>query len=627
MKIHRILSALTLLTVLPVHAVYTTPGKGQHGTQKEELTLLPTPKSCTFGKGYYHGKDTLIEMVDSIEGAYDYPLAGFANEAYQLDITPRQIQIRAVTPTGVIRARQTLSQLQEEYRKLPVVSITDWPAFKLRGFMHDLGRSFISIEELRHEIDLLSRFKLNVLHWHLTDNQAFRFESKRFPQLNTNNCFTRFPGRYYTQAECTALEAYAHERGVIIIPEIDMPGHSKAFERAMGFTMSSERGREVLKALLDELCTTFPLAPYIHIGADEAGTTAAFVNEMTGYLHQLGRRTVVWNPISGVSISRENLPHVDMTSMWSTRGRKMAGMANIDLRYNYVNHFDVFADLVGIYKSQVYYQPRGDAEVAGAMTTVWNDRKLPTERDIILQNNLWANTLATVERCWKGGGMQYIEQGGTMLPNEGPEYDEFCDFERRLLWHKGHSLKDEPIPYVRQTNVRWRVGEQEILATGAAIYLRHTWGSTVPSLLPDAQPNTATYAYTYVYSPVYQKAGALIEFQNYGRSENDLAPDPGQWDRKGSRIWLNDEELLPPTWLNSGLPIHAETELQNENFTARPPLQVRLHKGWNKVYLYLPYQPAPGVRLNKWMFTFVLTTPDGRDALPGITYSPDRVLE
>ena len=214
-----------------------------------------------------------------------------------------------------------------------------------------------------------------------------------------------------------------------------------------------------------------------------------------------------------------------------------------------------------------------------------------------------------------------------MLPNEGPEYDEFCDFERRLLWHKAHSLRHEPIPYVRQTNVRWRVGEQEVLATGAAIYLRHTWGSTVPSLLPDAQPGTTLSAYTYIYSPVDQTAGALIEFQNYGRSENDLAPDPGQWDRKGSRIWFNDKELLPPEWLNSGRHINSETDLLNENLSARPPLPVQLRKGWNKVLLHLPYQPAPGVRLNKWMFTFVLTDLDGRNALPDIIYSPDRLLE
>ena len=588
-------------------------------------------------------------MTDSIEGAYDYPLANFENEAYQLEISREKILIRAVTPTGVIRARQTLSQLQEEYKKLPVVSITDWPAFKFRGLMHDVGRSFITIDELYNEIDKLSRFKLNVFHWHLTDNQGFRFQSKKYPQLNTPESFTRYPGQYYTQQECRDLEAFAHQRGITIIPEIDMPGHSQAFERALGFSMRSEEGKTVLRELLQEFCEAFPLAPYIHMGADEAGTTAEFVNEMSAYIHSLGKKAVVWNPISGVGISTTTLPHIDMTTMWSTGGRKVDGIPSVDARYNYINHFDVFADLVGIYKSQVYYEQRGNAEVAGAMTAIWNDRKTPTQEDIVRQNNLWANALATVDRCWKGGGEAYIEQGGTTLPCEGPVYEEFRDFEERLLWHKVHSLRDEPIPYVKQTNVRWKISpsfpkmgsmtgkrediagisfpaEDATLATGAGIYLRHTWGSTVPGLQPTPQLGDTAYAWTYVYSPKAQRCGALIEFQNYGRSENDTAPEDGKWDRKGSRIWLNDEELLPPKWGNSRVRINAETDLKNENLTARPPLPVHLRKGWNKVLLLLPYVPAPGVRLNKWMFTFVLTDQEGRNALEGIVYDPDRKL-
>ena len=216
-------------------------------------------------------------------GTFDYTLAGFDNEGYQLNVTTDAITITAATKTGVIRAAQTLMQLKAatDGANIPGVDITDYPAFKLRGFMHDVGRSFISFDELKKEIDLLSRFKVNVFHWHLTDNQGFRFESKIYPQLNQAANMTRFAGNYYTQAQCTELEAYAAERGVIVIPEIDMPGHSTAFTNAMGYTMSSDEGKVALKALLSELAAAFPLAPYIHMGADEAGTTAAFVNEMS----------------------------------------------------------------------------------------------------------------------------------------------------------------------------------------------------------------------------------------------------------------------------------------------------------------------------------------------------------
>ncbi len=605
---------------------------------------------------------TVNIVDDATLGTFNYTLADFPNEGYKLSVTADAINITAASKTGVIRAAQTLKQLADAAGGAYIqgLNITDYPAFKLRGFMHDVGRSFISFDELKKEIDLLARFKVNVFHWHLTDNQGFRFESKFYPQLNNASSMTRFAGLYYTQAQCTELEAYAAERGIIIIPEIDMPGHSTAFTNAMGYNMSSEQGRTALKALLGELAAAFPLAPYIHMGADEAGTTAAFVNEMSQYIKEtLGRRCIVWNPISGVSISTSTLPYIDMTEMWSTSGKKISGVPNIDCRYNYVNHFDVFADLVGIYKSNIYYAERGSSEVAGAITALWNDRKTPIETDIITQNNLYANALATAERGWMGGGKQYIEVGGTTLPNIGKEYDEFTDWERRFLYYKDTWLSTEPIPYVKQTNVRWRITEafpnngdatavfppetatDDILpatytyngrtyttgmATGAGIYLRHTWGTTVRSYFSNPQLNTTAYAWTYVYSPQAQTAGALIEFQNYGRSENDKAPDAGNWDRKGSHIWLNGEEIAPPTWTNTGKNIGAEIDLQNENFPARKPVNVRLKQGWNKVFLKLPYVSASGVRLNKWMFTFVLTTTDGRKALDGLVYSPTKTM-
>lgn len=402
-----------------------------------------------------------VELVsDESLGTFDYTLADFPNEGYKLHVSSNAITILAASKTGVIRAAQTLAQLAEERDGAYItgVSITDYPAFKLRGFMHDVGRSFISYEELKKEIDLLARFKVNVFHWHLTDNQGFRFESKVFPQLNNASNMSRFPGLYYTQEQCTELEAYAAERGLTIIPEIDMPGHSTAFTNAMGYAMSSDQGRAALKQLLAELAAAFPLAPYIHMGADEAGTTAAFVNEMSKYIKEtLGRRCIVWNPISGVTINTTNLPYIDMTEMWSTAGKKVSGVPNIDCRYNYVNHFDVFADLVGIYKSNVYYEAQGNSEVAGAITALWNDRKTPAETDIVCQNNLYANALATAERGWMGGGRRYIEVGGTTLPGIGSEFEEFADWERRFLHYKDSWLKDEPIPYVRQTNVKWRI--------------------------------------------------------------------------------------------------------------------------------------------------------------------------
>ena len=619
-----------------------------------------TDNGCTIGEG---GATVSVTIVESIDGSHDYTLAGFDNEAYTLTVAADAIEITAVNPVGVIRAAQTLAQLAEGYTgtsAVEAVTIKDWAAFKLRGFMHDVGRSFIEVETLKKHIDLLARFKVNCFHWHFTENQAWRFEVEGYPALTSTASMTRFAGKYYTQDECKEVAAYAKERGVIIIPEIDMPGHSEAFVRAMGYDMQTDEGVTVLKNVLTQVASVFPDAPYIHIGADEKAITytdaygKGFLAIMVDHIHDLGKKVVVWNPISGVNISNTD---TDMTQMWSSSGNKIAGRPNIDCRYNYTNHFDVFADVVGIYRSNIYYVEQGNAEVAGTISAYWNDRKTPTEVDIVKQNNMYANVIASAERAWMGGGKQYIEAGGTMLPNSGEEYDEFADWERRFLFHKANSLAGEPIPYVKQTNIRWRITdafpnggdasmvfppetEEELqesytyngntyytgIATGAGIYLRHTWGnSTIPTYYGSTNHSNATaYAWTYVYSDKEQTVGAQIEFQNYGRSEKDAAPDNGNWDRKGSNIWINGERVAPPTWTNAGKSINNEVDLGNENFTAREPIAVTLKEGWNKVFIKLPYVGANGVRLNKWMFTCVFTDTEGKNAVEGLIYSPNQ---
>ena len=128
------------------------------------------------------GLPVTVNVVSAIDGAYDYELAHYDNEAYRLTINADGIRIEAVTATGVIRATQTLMQIAEEAdgSGLEYVTITDWPAFKLRGYMHDVGRSFITVDELINQIELMSRFKVNTFHWHLTENQSWRFEVKAY---------------------------------------------------------------------------------------------------------------------------------------------------------------------------------------------------------------------------------------------------------------------------------------------------------------------------------------------------------------------------------------------------------------------------------------------------------------
>ena len=637
-----------------------------------------TENGCSIAQG---GKAVNVSLVASIEGAHDYVLHGYDNEAYTLEITANTINITAVTNTGVIRAAQTLAQLAEGYegaKALEGLTMKDWPAFKLRGYMHDVGRSFISIDELIKQVELFSRFKINTFHWHMTENQAWRFEVKAYPELTSSASMTRFPGQYYTQEDCKSLLAVAKKHGVVVIPEIDMPGHSEAFHRAMGFDMQSEQGKVVLKKVIDEVVEVFEGVPYIHIGGDEVSTTAAYLNEMLAYAESKSANVKggLWNPING--IGQDALNHT-LAQMWGTRGYLATGKANIDCRYNYTNHFDVFADLVGIYKSNIYYHAQGTPEVAGAISGCWNDRKVADEVAIMAQNNVWANVIATAERTWMGGGKRYIDNmtntpnnlkvdgghGGVMLPNSGDEYEEFKSWETRFLFHKANSLKGEPIPYVKQTNVRWRITDAfpnggsetaafgpeaagttastELLpevyehngqtyytgmATGAGIYLAHTWGnSIIDAYYDNPQFNHTAYAWTYVYSPEAQTVGAQIEFQNYSRSEQDGAAPAGKWDHFGSKIWVNGEEIAAPTWDNTGVSVNSkEVMLKNENFPGRKPIQVTLKQGWNKVFLKLPYFNK-GYRLKKWMFTCVFTDLEGINAVEGLIYSPNQCMD
>ena len=607
--------------------------------------------------------NVVVKMVDQINGAYDHQLADYDNEAYTLKVTAAGIEISAVKPVGVIRAAQTLTQLAEGYAEgsgvnLEYVDITDWPAFKLRGVMHDVGRSFIEYAELKKQIELLSRFKVNTFHWHLTENLAWRFEVKAFPKLTQGQFMVRQKGKFYTQEQCKDLVQFAQERGVTIIPEIDIPGHSKAFRDALGYDMQSEEGKAALKEIFKEVVEVFSNSPYIHIGGDEVATTEAYLNEMITYIKDTyGKKIVVWNPIRDVNVG--NLK-ADMCQLWSTAGKKVTGKANIDCRYNYVNHFDVYADLVGIFKSNIYYTDKGNAEVAGTISATWNDTKTKNDEQLIKQNNFYANALASAERAWRGGGKQYVEQGGTTLPNSGAEYDEFKNWETRFLFHKAHSLKNEPIAYVKQTNVRWRItdpfpndgnnalqlppekDQSEILpdafeyqgetyhshlATGAGIYLRHIWHPTIPSFFKNPSDNQTAYAWTYVYSPKAQKVGAQIEFYTYSRSGWEKGPDAGNWDRRGSKVWLNGKEIPAPVWEQPGKEIpqdHATEGLANENFTARPVVQLELKEGWNKVFMRLPHVNNGGTKRDKWQFTFVFTDTKGVNAVEGLIYSPNQ---
>lgn len=591
-------------------------------------SLLPLPQKYQFNGKKSSGELTVEEKyVSQIEGAK------FQEEAYHLSITRKGILLEATTPKGMYWGRQTLEQLKYTKNKktwVPQCDITDWPAFRIRGFMHDVGRSYIPVEELKREISLLSRYKINVFHWHLTENQAWRLESKRYPQLNAPENMEREKGKFYTLDEARQLVEFCKQHQVLLIPEIDMPGHSAAFERTFKTYMQSEKGTQILKDIIDEVCATFDV-PYLHIGTDEVQfTNPDFVPMMVKYIRDKGKKVISYNPGWNYKPGE-----IDMTQLWSYRGKAQKGIPAIDCRYHYANHFDTYADLVAMFNSRIYNQPEGSDDLAGCIVAFWNDRFIDNIPQLLAENNFYPYMLTLAERAWRGGGNCYFDGKGTLLWEDEPEQlAAFKEFEHRLLWQKKTWLKEVSFPYVCQTQSEWQITDafpnegdlnkvfppeekedsvyqyegktyktRKIIGNG--IYLRHVWGTLVPGFYANPQENHTAYATRWIYSPKERKAKLALEFQNYSRSESDLAPRQGTWDYKCSRAWINGKEIMPPVWENTNTERSNEITLKNENYMSRPAIDITLKKGWNKLMLKLPVGKfsSKETRLVKWMFT------------------------
>ena len=265
------------------------------------------------------------------------------NEGYTLDISADGISIAANAANGFYYAFQTIKKIlpanvmagvkDDKVREypLPVVSIVDAPRFEYRGFMLDVSRHYFSLEQIKRMIDVMSYYKMNRFHWHLTDDQGWRFEVKKYPLLTTvgatrnNNWVTDrvyggyYTGEpygpyYYTQEECREIVAYAAERHIEVVPEVEFPGHSCAVNAAYPELSCNPNGShsvqvnggvfadvlnvasplvlQFAKDVLDEIIEVFPYSQ-IHIGGDETPTTAWQNNaECQAMMQELGLTNV-----------------------------------------------------------------------------------------------------------------------------------------------------------------------------------------------------------------------------------------------------------------------------------------------------------------------------------------------
>lgn len=362
------------------------------------------------------------------------------NESYRLEITEKQARLTAVTVVGALRGMETVLQLLQADRDgyfLPAVIIEDRPRFQWRGLLIDVGRHFEPIEVLKRNLDAMAAVKLNVLHWHLTEDQGFRVESKRFPKLHSMGS----DGLYYTQDQVREVIAYARERGIRVMPEFDIPGHSTSWlvghpeigsapgpykiERRPGIfepalDPTNEQTYKLLDGFLGEMASLFPDA-YMHIGGDENegkqwdrnpkiqafmkekgikdnhALQAHFNQRLLKILQKHGKRMIGWDEILQPELPKDVAIH-------SWRGTKALAEAAkkgydgilsngyyIDLIFPASQHY-----LTDPLPADTSLTPEEAKHVLGGEATMWAEWVTGETID----SRIWPRTAAIAERLW-----------------------------------------------------------------------------------------------------------------------------------------------------------------------------------------------------------------------------------
>jgi hexosaminidase len=362
------------------------------------------------------------------------------DESYSLEITDKQARLLAPNVVGAMRGLETFLQLLQGDRNgfyLPAVRIQDRPRFAWRGLLIDIGRHYQPPEVLKRNLDAMAAVKLNVFHWHLTEDQGFRVESKKFPKLHSLGS----DGLYYTQDQVREIIAYAADRGIRVMPEFDIPGHSTSWlvgypelgsapgpfkiERGAGiFEPALDPTREQTYKLLDgflgEMAALFPDA-YMHIGGDENegkqwdrnpriqafmkekgikdnhALQAYFNQQVLKILQKHGKKMIGWEEILHPDLPKDAVIH-------SWRGP--ASLAEAAKKgYNGILSAGYYIDL--IFPASQHYvadplpadsalTPEEAKHVLGGEATMWGEWVSPETID----SRIWPRTAAIAERLW-----------------------------------------------------------------------------------------------------------------------------------------------------------------------------------------------------------------------------------
>jgi hexosaminidase len=371
----------------------------------------------------------------------------FDEERYTLRVTPGGVIITAPTSLGVLRALATLQQLpvaDKKQRYLPEVDIQDQPRFAWRGLLIDVARHFMPVALIKRNLDAMAAVKLNVLHWHLTDDQGFRVESKLLPQLHQ----VGGADGYYTQAEVKEVLAYAAARGIRVLPEFDMPSHTISWIAAyprlasndstyavyrswrtanVAIDPTRETTYTLLDSLLREMTTLFP-DPYFHIGGDEndgrywrrSPRISAFMREKgmvkadgkTVDKHQLqtyfnrrvltmlqkyGKVMVGWDEILGADLPQEAV----IQSWTGKKGLNKAAQLGHRTLMSSGYYLDLYFSAASSYltdplPADTPLTPAQQKLILGGEAAMWAE----FADSVIIDSRIWPRAAAVAERLW-----------------------------------------------------------------------------------------------------------------------------------------------------------------------------------------------------------------------------------
>jgi len=392
---------------------------------------------------------TSATLTVSVDGAGQAVQSVDENESYSLEVTGSSAHIHAATVVGAIRALATIEQLVQSDASgyfLPSVSIQDTPRFKWRGLMIDSGRHFIPFDVIKRTIDGMASVKLNVLHWHLSEDQGFRIESKAFPKLTELGS----DGLFYTQQQAREIVTYAHDRGIRVVPEFDMPGHTGAwfpgypdlasapgpFQIAREFGVldpvmdpTRESTYKFLDTFIGEMTAIFP-DPYFHIGGDENNgvewkanpriqtfmqqhnlkDTAALQNyfnqRLLKILTKYHRQMAGWD-----EILTPDLPKNVVVQSWRgfdslAAGAKQGYTGILSAGY-YLDHIDSAADhyRVDPIPATSDLAPEQQAHILGGEACMWSEYVNGT----IIDSRIWPRTAVIAERLWSPQSVNNVD--------------------------------------------------------------------------------------------------------------------------------------------------------------------------------------------------------------------------